>query len=260
LILAALTAAADPLSPEFLARLPADLKDPAARWLTVEARKQKSWAGAPDSTLREQVVLALATTPGAAAFVLADLPKEPDRLQFEILGHIQTDPFWLEDPNVDSVLETLIKTAPDIGVVQASARGLRTLAAKRVRAVIAARLNEARAAHDADAEADLADTDELWMVREKESLLPTYLRVVPPVFAAVPPKDTLRMVGFGDFGTGTEAQHRVAAAILQLHQAKAFELGLALGDNFYPDGSHSPSDPRWRDWWEAVYGPLGIHF
>ena len=39
-----------------------------------------------------------------------------------------------------------------------------------------------------------------------------------------------------------------------------FDFGLTFGDNFYPSGMTSPDDTRWRDWWESLYGPLGVVF
>ena len=35
---------------------------------------------------------------------------------------------------------------------------------------------------------------------------------------------------------------------------------MTLGDNFYSVGMESPSDPRWRTWFEDLYAPLGITF
>jgi hypothetical protein len=64
----------------------------------------------------------------------------------------------------------------------------------------------------------------------------------------------------GDFGSGTQAQRDVAAAIVKMGQAAPFDFGLTFGDNFYPSGMSGTDDPRWRDWWETLYSPLGITF
>jgi 3',5'-cyclic AMP phosphodiesterase CpdA len=70
----------------------------------------------------------------------------------------------------------------------------------------------------------------------------------------------VRVLVFGDFGTGSRAQHRVAADMLTFHRERPFDLGLTVGDNFYPDGLNSPVHPRWQSQWEALYTPLGIEF
>ena len=64
----------------------------------------------------------------------------------------------------------------------------------------------------------------------------------------------------GDFGSGSDAQRSVAAAIVRMAKDAPFEFGVTFGDNFYPSGMTGKDDPRWRDWWETLYGPLGITF
>jgi hypothetical protein len=86
------------------------------------------------------------------------------------------------------------------------------------------------------------------------------MRAAPPAFALKPAGRTVRAVVFGDYGQGTDAQRRVAAAMLKEHRARAFDFGLTTGDNFYPRGMESPSDPRWQTQWEDLYAPLGIRF
>jgi hypothetical protein len=75
--------------------------------------------------------------------------------------------------------------------------------------------------------------------------LSAFLQQPPPVFAAVPPKPSVRAVAFGDFGEEKPSQRKVAAAVAAYHRAKPFDLGLVLGDNFVPNGVTSPADPRW---------------
>jgi hypothetical protein len=70
----------------------------------------------------------------------------------------------------------------------------------------------------------------------------------------------LRALVFGDFGSGSLAQRRVAADMLAFHREHPFDLGLTVGDNFYPSGLSSPVHPRWQSQWEALYTPLGIEF
>jgi tartrate-resistant acid phosphatase type 5 len=91
-------------------------------------------------------------------------------------------------------------------------------------------------------------------------MLPAFLRVPPPQFSLKPAGQPVRVVVFGDFGYGSDNQKKVATAIAVDHQKKPFDFGLTTGDNFYGSGMHSTDDPRWKTWWEELYGPLGIKF
>jgi tartrate-resistant acid phosphatase type 5 len=99
-----------------------------------------------------------------------------------------------------------------------------------------------------------------WLVASLGGMLPEFLREPPPVFAALPDQPAIRVLAFGDFGTGAEPQQRTARAIAQVHAQMPFQLGITLGDNFYPKGMKSPDDPRWQDQWSALYDPLQIAF
>ena len=37
-----------------------------------------------------------------------------------------------------------------------------------------------------------------------------------------------------------------------------FDFGITLGDNFYPAGMASPTDTRWKSFWDELYDPLKI--
>lgn len=95
------------------------------------------------------------------------------------------------------------------------------------------------------------------------ALLPGALSLPGP--PAVQPADRpVRVVAFGDFGEdpGTrrntlQPQRDVAAAMVR---HGPYDLGLALGDNFYPKGLTRVDDPRWRTQWENLYTPLGLRF
>ena len=73
-------------------------------------------------------------------------------------------------------------------------------------------------------------------------------------------KERVRVLVFGDFGSGSRAQRQVAADMLAFHRETPFDLGVTVGDNFYPNGLSSPVHPRWRTQWEELYSPLGIEF
>jgi hypothetical protein len=85
------------------------------------------------------------------------------------------------------------------------------------------------------------------------------VRLPPPLFSAKD-QDTIRVADFGDFGTGTDEQKEVASAMMTSHRQSPFDIGITLGDNFYPVGMESPTDPRWQTWWEDVYGQMKLTF
>ena len=72
----------------------------------------------------------------------------------------------------------------------------------------------------------------------------------------------VHVVAFGDWGYrgANSGQAAVAAAVQREHRAEPFDLGLTLGDNFYPSGVRSVNDPLWGTLWEGVYAKLGIPF
>lgn len=69
-----------------------------------------------------------------------------------------------------------------------------------------------------------------------------------------------RFVAFGDSGTGTPAQMRVASQIGATCKRAGCQFGLHLGDIFYTIGPKSTEDPRYIDWWERPYGRIGLPF
>ncbi|MFL6194822.1 MAG: metallophosphoesterase [Thermoanaerobaculia bacterium] len=78
----------------------------------------------------------------------------------------------------------------------------------------------------------------------------------PP--AILPPDRAIRVLVFGDFGDGSLGQKRVAAAMDENDEAHAFDFGITLGDNFYPQGLDDLSDPRWERDWETMYDRLKV--
>lgn len=79
----------------------------------------------------------------------------------------------------------------------------------------------------------------------------TSLVLAPEVSAA--PRSPLSFVMIGDWGRGTDAQHRVAAEMGRAAAATNARFVLALGDNFYEQGVESVDDPLWKSMFEDVY-------
>jgi tartrate-resistant acid phosphatase type 5 len=63
----------------------------------------------------------------------------------------------------------------------------------------------------------------------------------------------LSFVALGDWGKGTDEQRRVADALGRVAAEKNARLVISTGDNFYPRGVKSVSDPQWKTTFEDVY-------
>jgi hypothetical protein len=127
--------------------------------------------------------------------------------------------------------------------------------------VISARIVEAQGRGDAKTLRTLAAADERWILLERGAMFPGFMRQVPAVFSVKPADQPIRVIGFGDFGEGSAGQREVAATIVRVNAAaRPFDFGITFGDNFYPSGMTSPTESRWVDWWEKLYGPLHLTF
>ncbi len=58
---------------------------------------------------------------------------------------------------------------------------------------------------------------------------------------------------FGDGGLGNKAQHDVASGMWNLCREKPCALAIGLGDNIYPAGVTSTTDPQWQSAFESPY-------
>lgn len=70
----------------------------------------------------------------------------------------------------------------------------------------------------------------------------------------------LRFVAIGDTGTGEAGQIAVANAIANKCAAEACDFGVLLGDNFYPSGVSSATDPNFDVMFQQIYGTMGFPF
>jgi hypothetical protein len=242
------------------AKLPPDVGDAARKWLHEDSKEVKAALAFSPKSLESEIVTDLASEPDAAAFVLSKLPVETPETVTKVLKVVAFDEFWVDVPGVAATFQSLAEQASDPDLMLAYLDTGRRLEDKRLRRLITARIADARKAGDEKTLQELAAADERWLMEERGAAFPGYLRRPPQVFPVMPADKPIRIVGFGDFGSGNEAQRDVAAAIVQMGKAKPFDFGVTFGDNFYPKGMTSTEDPRWRDWWETLYGPLGITF
>ena len=77
--------------------------------------------------------------------------------------------------------------------------------------------------------------------------------VIAPRLLAADIERRRSFVVIGDWGRGTEAQHRVAAEMGRTAAATDARFVLAVGDNFYDQGVDSIDDPLWKAMFEDVY-------
>ena len=254
-------AAEQKLSPELVAKLPADLRDEARSHLRLRPEEQARWLALAPDLLRSAILSRLVERPAAADFLLRLLPREPSASNRVALARaVLNVAHFRSNRNARAVLTGLVLSDASAAVVQQSLDALRGFELSPLRNLLEQRLEAARTRGDAELLRALAPEHERWLSLERGSALPAFMREVPPAFALKPATETLRLVAFGDFGQGTEAQKRVAAAMLREHRTRPFDFGITTGDNFYPRGMESPSDPRWKTWWEEMYAPLGIRF
>ena len=79
-----------------------------------------------------------------------------------------------------------------------------------------------------------------------------------PISEKVIETEGLKVLVFGDSGTGDEIQWKVAKAMQNFCAQHGCHLGLMLGDNIHPAGVSSVNDPQFVEKFEKPYSGLGI--
>jgi hypothetical protein len=253
-------AAQPPAMDQLVAKLPADLGVAARKWLHDSDKDLKALTAFSGGDLEREVMQALASEPDAAQYVLGRLPSEKPETIAVILKVMAFDSFWVDEPGVTEALEKLAKSTPDGDLMLSYMESERVLSVKRIRESLTQRIAEARKAGDAKDLEKLAKADERWLMVQRGATLPGFVRKPVPLFTVKDTSKSVRVVGMGDFGQGSAGQKAVAAEIVRMGQANPYDFGVTFGDNFYPTGMNGIDDPRWRDWWENLYGSLGIPF
>ncbi|HEY3028175.1 MAG TPA: metallophosphoesterase [Pyrinomonadaceae bacterium] len=163
-------------------------------------------------------------------------------------------------PEVRRALAHHAASDPDVGVAILALDKVRLEQTQEMRKLLLRRMEMARQSGDEASFRQLAQEQERWVSLTRGTMLPAFLRMVPPIFSLKPAQEPVRVLAFGDFGNGSAEQKQVAAAMLRYHHLTPFDFALTLGDNFYDQGMLSLNDPRWQTWWAALYDPLGIKF
>jgi tartrate-resistant acid phosphatase type 5 len=162
---------------------------------------------------------------------------------------------WL--PGAPDVLRRIATTDPSDEVAFAAGNAWRRGLLGGVVGVLQGRLD---AATDPARRARLARELERYQVFAAGQNLPRFLREAPPVFnVKAGSRHRVRVLAFGDFGEhGNRRQERIADAMARYHADKRFDFAITLGDNFYPAGIATPTDERWRQEFERLYGRMQI--
>jgi tartrate-resistant acid phosphatase type 5 len=241
-------------------KLPPAVGDAARKWLREDDKDLRALLAFSPADLEQEVMVALASEPAAAQFILGRMASETDQTDRLIVKVIVFDAFWVDEHDVTDGLQKLAESAQDPDMMLLYLDAERRIETRRLRNVLTARIASARQAGDEKDLEILALADERWMMAERGASIPGFMRKPPGVFSVKASDLPIRIVGMGDFGSGSDGQKSVAAAIVRMGKAAPFDFGLTFGDNFYPSGMTGTDDPRWRDWWESLYGPLGITF
>lgn len=161
---------------------------------------------------------------------------------------------------IREALERYATSDPDVRVSLAALERLRVQRTEQMRRLLWKRMDLARASSLGSVPSQLAREDQRWTSLVRGTTLPSFMQVPPPLFSLKALDQPIRVLAFGDFGNGSEQQKEVAAAMQRYHQTQPFDFAITLGDNFYSVGMESPTDPRWKTWWNELYDPLGIKF
>ncbi len=71
---------------------------------------------------------------------------------------------------------------------------------------------------------------------------------------------SVRFVAFGDQGKGNAAQRAVGSAVAKVCASQGCDFVGLLGDNFYPSGVSSVTDPQWQSAFVAPYAEVNAPF
>jgi hypothetical protein len=163
---------------------------------------------------------------------------------------------WL--PGAQDILRRILATDPSDDVALAAGNAWRRPLLGGITGALQGRLD---ATTDAARRARLAREVERYQVFAAGQNLPRFLRDAPPVFdVKTGSRRHVRVLAFGDFGDGSKRQENIAEAMRRYHADKHFDFAITLGDNFYPAGIATPTDDRWHNEFERLYGPMRIPF
>lgn len=247
------------LSTALLERVALAYREEAKSLVTATEENQQRWLKMSDEDLTATVIRQLSGDPNGAAFLVGQLENETSaKTRAAIISSLGR--FWRSNPESQKILERHVSSDSDPAVSLQALELLRSIRIGELYKLLETRVDTAVKSSDANAKEKLGAEEELWFSLNEKVMLPGFLRQPPEVFSVKPPNQAIRVLAFGDFGSGSDAQKQLASAMLQYHKKTPFDFGLTLGDNFYPQGVGGLDDPQWKSKWEDMYGPLGIRF
>jgi hypothetical protein len=248
-----------PLSESILARIPTDYRAEAKAQIKQTEEIQQQAEKMPDDELVATVLHVLGDMPPESSFLLNHLESEPSAaLRIDLIQALEK--YWHSNGQDLSVLEKHASSDPDVTVSIAAIEMLKAVRIDSLNRLLNARLGAAVAAGDIRSAGLVLDEQKLLQQTRYGIAFPSFMRIPPPLFSVTPAGKPIRVLAFGDFGTGSPAQKQTAAAMVAYHKIHPFDFGLTLGDNFYARGMNSPDDPRWQTQWEQLYSPMHIPF
>jgi tartrate-resistant acid phosphatase type 5 len=247
-----------PLSESILARIPADYRAEVQMKVRQTEEIQQRAEQMPDDELVATVLHVLGGMSSESTFLLDRLEKEPSAaLRIDLIQGLEKH--WQGGQDI-SALEHHASSDSDVTVSITAAEMLKEVRIDSLSRLLNTRLGAAVAAGDIHSAGLVLDEQKLLQQTRYGIAFPSFMRVPPPLFSVAPAGKRIRVLAFGDFGTGSAAQKQTAAAMVAYHKTHPFDFGLTLGDNFYARGMTSPDDPRWQTQWEQLYGPMHIPF
>jgi tartrate-resistant acid phosphatase type 5 len=211
-----------------------------------------------DEIKRLRLATELARQPAATSdFLIALLTTEPSpKVRYAIIDNLGRN----NNPKVKEMLERAVVSDADAACSTIALERLRVHRNQELREMLNKRIALAKEKNDAEGLRLLGQEQERWISLVRGIMLPAFLRKSPEKFSVKAEDKPVRVLAFGDFGTGSEAQKKTAAAMLEFHRKTPFDFGITLGDNFYSIGMSSPEDARWKTWWEEMYSGMKIPF
>jgi tartrate-resistant acid phosphatase type 5 len=258
------------ISDTILQQIPSGYREEVAKLhLTASAEDQqkilRQMAMYPDAALA-LALKGMSVNPEGFDFMIQQLKQESSAerrtliLKYGIEPHVR---YAREGEQRNKVREALTDLAihdSDAGVSLEAIQALRRLEWGHTSQLTAARAARARTDGDMTGAMKLLNEGDNWVEWDGQMNLPNFMRTPPPVFQVVAEEKPIRVLAFGDFGTGSPQQIQLAATMKEYQKKNPFDFGVTLGDNFYPNGVSSPDDPQWKAKYEDMYGPLGISF
>jgi hypothetical protein len=118
---------------------------------------------------------------------------------------------WNTHPESQQILEHNAAADPDADVALQSLSLLRSVRLNDLGKLLDQRLQMAKSTGDSAGAEKLAKEQTSHYSWVADVVLPSFIEVPPPDFSVEPATKKIRVLAFGDFGTGSDAQKKLAA-------------------------------------------------